>query len=291
MKPLCLWIWGSLYSLHLVSLDVLGVTVCWMLLFALTVTGEFPDPHQVAIIASGVWVAYTSDRLLDGAWLYVNQPHSMRHRVHQQYRTSLMAVTTVVVLLMAPLVMILCSRKEILAGALLITLIGVYFYFTQLRRAGRFRFEKELCVGFLLALGVAMPSVLDADDLSLAISSFSLVGALFSLNCYVVSTLETHLDQAQEAIQNTGKSGHGFRVWLSFFVYLFLLGLGSLLEYIPVPLAMASILGALCLMALILLKPKLQRNRPNRDLIDRTVYSFVADLSLSLSAFSVLVWL
>ena len=76
----------------------------------------------------------------------------MRHRVHQQYRNHLMAVTCVVVLSMISLMLVMCSMIEVIAGLLLIGLIGVYFYFTQLRRAGRFRFEKGPCVGLLLGL-------------------------------------------------------------------------------------------------------------------------------------------
>ena len=291
MKSLRLWIWGSLYSLHLVSLDVLGVTVSWLLLVTLTVTGEFPDPHQVGMIASGVWVAYTCDRLMDGAVLNLSQPHSMRHRVHQQYRNRLMAVICVVVLSMIALMLVMCSMIEVIAGLLLIGLIGVYFYCTQLRRAGRFRFEKGPCVGFLLGLAVSMPSLLGGGDLPRLVSSFSLVVVLFSLNCYVVSFLEMQLDRSQEEIEDTTKRGHDFRVLLSFSVYLMFLGYGWLWQCIPGPLAMATVLSSLCLMTLVLQKQLWLLDSCTGDFTYHTVYSFFADLSLSIPAVVVLVWL
>ena len=275
----------------LVSLDVLGVAFSWLLLVTSTVTGEFPDPHQVGMIASGVWVAYTCDRLMDGSVLDLRQPHSMRHRVHLQYRNRLMAVICVVVLSMVSLMLSICSMIEVISGLLLISLIGVYFQFTQLRRAGRFRFEKGPCVGFLLGLAVTMPSLLGGGDLPRLLCSFSLVSVLFSLNCYVVSFLEMHLDNSQEEIEDTAKSGHDFRVWLSFSVYLVFLGIGWLLQCIPAPLAMATVLSSLCLISLVLLKQLCLQDSRTGELTDHTVYSFFADLSLSIPAVVVLVWL
>ena len=136
-----------------------------------------------------------------------------------------------------------------------------------------------------------MPGLLAGGDLTLLLSSFSLVGTLFSLNCYVVSSMEMRLDHSQEVIRDTAQSGHDFRVWLSFSIYLLSLGIGSLLQCIPAPLAVASVFGSLCLMTLVLLKQKVLQDSRSGDPTDRTVCSFLADLSLSVSAVLVLVWL
>ena len=62
-----------------------------------------------------------------------------------------------------------------------------------------------------------MPSLLGGGDLAQPFSSFSLVGALFSLNCYVVSFLEE--DRSQEEIEETTKAVMilGFAILLSLF--------------------------------------------------------------------------
>ena len=83
----------------------------------------------------------------------------------------------------------MCSMIEVIAGLLLIGLIGVYFYFTQLRRAGRFRFEKGPCRASAWVSRFNAKPVGRRGSGSTAFE-FLLVGALFSLNCYVVSFLE-----------------------------------------------------------------------------------------------------
>ena len=93
---------------------------------------------------------------------------------------------------------------EVIAGLLLIGLIGVYFYFTQLRRAGRFRFEKGPCVGLLLGLAFNAKPVGREETGSTAFE-------LFIGRCFVLFKLlrrlfpEMQLDRSQEEIENTTK--------------------------------------------------------------------------------------
>jgi hypothetical protein len=176
---------------HLFSLDAPSVAALWSWSFARAAHITLP-PLAPLLLATGTWLVYIADRLLDGmncdnyAYLRVRHHFYARHR--QTFLLAGFAVCPlflwVVFTQMAPI-----ARREDLAVFAVATL-----YFLLIHARGR-RIErwlpKELAVGILFAAATAVPAWARLSGHRMAIvPAIILFALLCCLNCVCIENWE-----------------------------------------------------------------------------------------------------
>lgn len=275
--------------LNLFSLDAVLVALAWQLAFSLSFCTRTPHMSECVMLGLTVWIAYTADRLLDASRLNLHKRHSLRHRVHTDYRKPILILWLAALVLDLALIASLASWSQLRWG--LGCLFMVCAYMTRIHQANlRIRLPKELMAGSLFAFGVSLLAWSSGDTghlLSLGLSVI-LAGILFSTNCAAVAYWERGEDEEQE-FRSWIRNPRRARQTLSLMLVLlcvtgFLLGL---FEWIPGDLAACLSLGGLSLLAVWLLShfevaefDSHLVSLPNR-------WSLLADLSLAWPPFSV----
>ena len=269
--------------LNVFSLDAVLVAVAWQLAFSLSYCSRPPHLGESLMLGLTVWIAYTADRLLDASRLNLQRRHSLRHRVHADYRKPIQAIWLAAIVLNLGLIGSLASPSQLRWG--LGCLLMVLAYMTRIHRTPlRLRLPKELMAGSLFAFGVSLlawSSGVSGDLLSLGSSVF-LAAILFSTNCAAVAYWERREDDEQE-----------FRSWIRnpclaiqiLSLMLVLLGgtvfLLWITESIPGELAACLSFSALSLMAVLWLS-HFQSDEFDSHLVSLpNRWSLLADLSLA----------
>lgn len=175
---------------HLLSnlcLDAPLIALGWSLLLG-TSSAAAPSSRSIALFLV-VWSIYLADRLLDVARRPV--PGTRRHlwaARHRHWLAALLALTSVTTVSLAPhLDRALWTRGGLLAGAVLV-------YFAVFRR-WRFRSprlpSKEIVIGLVFALGIALASGLTMEKLAWPVAA---MGFLFTGNCLLIARAERGID-------------------------------------------------------------------------------------------------
>ena len=183
--------WIALWELpNVVSLDVPLIAVAWQLLLGRTLGAELSWQHS-ALLGVAVLLIYSADRWLDGLEL---GPHARteRHRFYVRHRRTVLRVWSVVGVAALIGSFTLLTRPELLAAALLASLM--LGYFLARHASDPATQPKELHIALIFALGVAfLPSLNGAPPLPLVVFTL-LFAALIFLNCALIARWEGGLD-------------------------------------------------------------------------------------------------
>jgi hypothetical protein len=176
---------------HLLSLDAPTVAALWAWGIARAVNIELPW-SALLLLASGTWLVYVADRILDGLRFESSGQLRERHFFYARHRGKAVAGGVVVCLVLLWLIatrMNATARREDTA---LFAVALAYFCLVHLCRLGIERwFPKEAAVGALFALAVAVPawSRLQGHRAAL-IPVVTLFALLCWLNCIAIEKWE-----------------------------------------------------------------------------------------------------
>lgn len=150
MKPRIPW-W--MYA-NVLSLDAPIIAVVWLYVFSWIWDVNYVEPLLPVVLALVVWIVYASDRLLD-CKIRDNSPHSLRHRVHQQYEKQF-TLAIIAALIATLLISLFVLQWSIVQTAMmpLGATAGFFvlaFFSSSTRRVS---YTKNLFAGYAFAWGV-----------------------------------------------------------------------------------------------------------------------------------------
>ncbi len=188
------WSWANL-----LSLDAVVVGLLWQWVFALEFCGRLPSHAESGIVGLTIWLAYTADRLLDSLQLDLTLPHTARHRLHLEYRKTLVAFWVVALAIDVGLVVLFATDRQLRWGYVGIGVVLAYVAGVHFSRESRWWFPKELQAGMVFAFGVSLLAWSEAasDDVAALLLSTLMAGFLFAANCFAVADWENDLDASQ----------------------------------------------------------------------------------------------
>lgn len=278
---------------NVLSLDAVFVAVAWQQLLMRVFCHRSTRWSEGVALSLTVWLIYVADRLLDGAKLKMDQPHTLRHRFYRRHRrvfASLwivgLVVNTLLVVHLLPTELL--RNGMLLASAVLAYGAGVHFASkrsprqTALSEAAssesrrlKMRFPKEVRVGVLFALGVSLTTwtqlFSDLQSLSRTFAAIKTelwpllattcaLALIFSWNCILVARFEREYDRAQKFPSIATRPGWinsaypGHSSHACVAGALVALGLLILLlVWLPPPIEIASLASALGLMVSLVL--------------------------------------
>lgn len=185
------WQW-----LTVLSLDAPLVAVAWQgaLAHAARVTLRW---HHGFILGAAVWLAYAADRWIEGWRLVPGQIQTQRHWFYQRWRWPVAAVWLSVLLSALVLTGLLLTRREFVAGLLLLGPVLVYLLSHQLLHLDHpKRVPKEICVGLLFAAGaICFASAHRPTVVVEAAVPLALFALLCFANCSLISVWENEVDR------------------------------------------------------------------------------------------------
>ncbi len=142
----------SLRTMHLLSLDVvMGALFCY-LMFARLPNGHHPiDWATPILLALGVFIVYTLDRLLDIRYRQIISP---RHQFHQQHASLLWRIL-VGCGVIGTFLLFFLPQQILWLGIGITTLTGLYLWLVnRLSASSIFQAQKEFVVALLYTGGV-----------------------------------------------------------------------------------------------------------------------------------------
>lgn len=186
------WLARSLALWNAACLDAPCVVVLWCAALAHGF-GSAVDPLALALLFSGVWMGYCTDRLADGLRLGPGLALTHRHRFAVRHRGRLVAL----LVLSLPMTLVAGVRwlpsdrlflgSGIAALAILHTAVAHRF-----PRAGRALLPRELVVGGLLALAALVFGLADWEGTWPVLLGLT---GLFTVDCWLVASFEVELDE------------------------------------------------------------------------------------------------
>ena len=159
--------------------DATGATLRW--------------PH-VFVLAASVWLAYASDRWIEGWRLDRRSVRTPRHLFYQHQRWPVALVCTLVLVADVAIAWSTLTQRELLHGLLLACAVLAYLISHQwVHRHSRWRVPKEIVIAGLLSAGVAL-FVLEAPRAALLTWTLPLFTMLCFTNCALISLWERGVD-------------------------------------------------------------------------------------------------
>lgn len=277
-----LWAW-----LNLLSIDAVAVGVCWNVVFTLEFCGRMPRLYEAAIIGLSIWLVYVGDRLLDSSGLDCRRRHTLRHRIHYEYRGRIVFAWLVALVADTALVVSFANETQLRWGFLAIGFLGAYFVWVHLIRKRSDWFPKELRAGLVFAFGVSLPGWVENSwsEFGGILAATLMTGILFAINCLVIACWERDSDRSQgfESFA-TGVNGADLvpgRILLIHWVFtLVLCNFGILSPRIAVSIVVGN---CLLLLVLFLHRRCCRVTRPeSQNPIPVNVFGLLADASLVL---------
>ncbi|MHB1935259.1 MAG: hypothetical protein ACYCOR_01585 [Acidobacteriaceae bacterium] len=179
-----LWVWW-----HLLSLDAPTVAVVWCWFFAAAFGLGLP-PTALTTLALGTWCVYVADRLLDG-WRSTDMTELRdRHWFYLRHRKPFLIAWTAAAIPLAYLILFRV-QAAVRADDIALCLIGAGYFLLVHNRPARYRFSKELFVGFLFAIATAVPTWARLHSgRGVLLSGILAFGAACWLNCVAIQTWE-----------------------------------------------------------------------------------------------------
>ncbi len=260
----------------MLSLDAVLVAIVWQQLLMRSFCDRGSTWPEAFSLGATVWLIYVADRLLDGARLDTDAPHTLRHGFYRNYRRVFLMMW-IIVLAINTFVVTHCLPQELLRGGVLLAsavlIYGASVHFSALRFQVESRdaisknswlpIPKEVRVGVLFALGVSLcvwtPLIVEGASwrrlMPLAMTT-GVMSVLFGGNCMLVAWFEQELDRTQSfpsiATNNWNRrhSGVAFFAKMSLVVMTFL-PVSLLIFPLPFPVLITALISStgLCLMA------------------------------------------
>lgn len=215
---------------NVLSLDAVFVATVWQQLLMRVFCHRSTRWSEGVALSLTVWLIYVADRLLDGAKLNMDQPHTLRHGFYRRHRRIFLWLW-MLGLVLNTLVVVRWLPTEVMRNGLLLSslvlLYGASVHFTAKRaaresnvakqaishsRPWRFGLPKEVRVGVLFALGVSLttwtqlwfdlqhtlqPSGVFVAALWPLLITTCALALLFTWNCMLVAKFESEFDRAQ----------------------------------------------------------------------------------------------
>lgn len=242
------WSWANI-----VSLDAVVVGLLWQLVFSIQFLGRFPTMPESGIIGLSIWLAYTADRLLDSFKLDRGRPHTLRHRIHFEFRNTFATLWTVVLAIDVILVWNFASVAQMRWGFVAIAVVLAYIVGVHVARPTRRRIPKELQAGLAFAFGASLSCWAASGDAVPLLLSTVMAGLLFAANCLTVACWEQSLD-ANQGFDSWVTQNPTFPRWLPFALACFLAAAAGMLVTGALPIFVASclIVSGLLLLLIVL---------------------------------------
>jgi hypothetical protein len=180
------WLWCNV-----LSLDAPVVAVAWAWLFA-RANGHDLSRVDAGVLILAVWIIYTCDRLVDGWRAGRDEVLQARHEFCLRHRTLLTILVAAASLLIFYLAVRRLPAAEVRAGTILGLLVALYMGKVHaVRRGTSWSFPKELLVGLLFSLGVALPCWSEDAQFPRGLVFPGILFALLcSLNCLAIECWE-----------------------------------------------------------------------------------------------------
>jgi hypothetical protein len=189
-----LWSWANL-----LSLDAVAVGVIWHFIFTVEFCERMPAAYEVGIIGLSIWLVYAADRLFDSMRLDRSRQHTLRHRIHYDYRGTLVVAWLIVLAIDTFLVVSYARESQLRWGFVAIALLTAYVAGVHLAGQRRKWVPKELQAGLILACGVSLSAWAELGlngSFELIVSTL-MAGLLFAANCLIIACWEQDLDSSQ----------------------------------------------------------------------------------------------
>lgn len=179
-----IWVWW-----HLLSLDAPTVAVVWCWFFAAAFGLSLP-PTALITLALGTWCVYVADRLLDGWRLTDMTGLRDRHWFYLRHRKPFVIAWIAAAIPLAYLILFRV-RAAVRSDDIVLCLIGTGYFLLIHNRPEKYRFSKELFVGFLFSIATAVPTWTRLQEgRGLLLSAILTFGAVCWLNCVAIQTWE-----------------------------------------------------------------------------------------------------
>jgi hypothetical protein len=179
-----LWVWW-----HLLSLDAPTVAVVWCWFFSAAFGLSLP-PTALITLMLGTWCVYVADRLLDG-WRSADMADLRdRHWFYLQHRKPFVIAWTAAAVPLAYLILFRV-QPAVRTDDIVLCLIGIGYFLLIHNRPEKYRFSKELFVGFLFSIATAVPTWTRVQaGRGWLLSAILTFGAACWLNCVAIQTWE-----------------------------------------------------------------------------------------------------
>jgi hypothetical protein len=203
------WQWPTI-----VSLDAAAVVLVWQAIVAEAAGVALGWPERF-VLGTSVWLAYTTDRWIEGWRLDRAAVRTPRHRFHQRRRWSVAALAAAALFTDVVVALARLPARDIVVGFILTAAVLAYLFSHQwLHRHARWRVPKEVCIAVLLVAGVWL-FVRDASGGRLWMS-LTLFGLLCLTNTSLISRWEMDVDrrQGQSSLALDSPRAAGLIVWL-----------------------------------------------------------------------------
>jgi hypothetical protein len=183
--------------LNLVCLDAPLVAVVWQELFARTLGIPLSLPARQCLFFTA-WLIYLVDRLVDSLSMQRTSPTSARQKFCYHHRNAWMALIVVIALVDAAVAFGSLERETFICGMVLGAIAAVYLVLNLAwNQFWRTVPLKEVCVGFLFAIGTLIAFGPPIFHINSAFIAGLLFAIICSLNCMNIAVWERDLDQAQ----------------------------------------------------------------------------------------------
>jgi hypothetical protein len=160
---------------------------CW---FFGAAFGLSLPPIALITLMLGTWCVYVADRLLDG-WRSADMADLRdRHWFYLRHRKPFVIAWTAAAI---PLGYLILFRVQpaVRTDDVVLCLIGIGYFLLIHNRPEKYRFSKELFVGFLFSIATAVPTWTRVQGgRSLLLSAILTFGAACWLNCVAIQTWE-----------------------------------------------------------------------------------------------------
>jgi hypothetical protein len=184
------WQWPTV-----LSLDAPVIVLLWQQLFGRVGRVVLHWPHAF-VLGSSVWLAYAADRWFEGWRVEPARMRTARHRFYQRWRWPVAGSWIAVLAVDVTVALVNLSRREFVAGAVLLIPVLLYLLSHQLaHRHHRWRVPKEICIAVLLGGGAALFVVAGSTTALRAIAiPLGLFVALCFANVALISAWEHEVD-------------------------------------------------------------------------------------------------
>ena len=190
---------------HLLSLDAPSVAALWTVFFASAAHVRLPWIAPVAM-ATGVWVLYALDRILDGRSADAGRTHARqlreRHIFHARHERWFIAGSAILL----PVVLLLCFRlvPPAVQRDMLLLSLAVAAYIAAIHLfsiSAQRRVPKEMLVGVLFSSATVIPAWARAPlHHAPLLFGAALFATLSWLNCVAIETWESTPAHASQHI-------------------------------------------------------------------------------------------
>jgi hypothetical protein len=183
--------------LNTLSIDIAFGAICSSFLFykILDIT---PKWEENIILAITVWLIYTADHLIDARKID-GLASTFRHRFHQKYFGSILAVFSVLLCLNIYLVFNSLNSEVFRNGVFLSILVIIHHLICHLTKIDTVIPTKELRIAILYSCGIALVPYSNAVnfELSFYLLLVIMVGIAF-LNLILFASIETESDEKDQ---------------------------------------------------------------------------------------------